>query len=308
MPHIALVTYSDAPDLTPDDELLRDALLRLGADPRAAAWDDVGVDWTSYDLVVLRSAWDYFVRPDEFASWITALDRLQVPLVNSPRTVRWNGDKHYLIELERQGIAIVPTLMIDAGDRSPRLAEILRARGWPEAVVKPAISGGAHDTWRTSTATAVRDEHAFAALRERAPSGVMVQPFVQEILRDGEWSLVFIDGAYSHAAVKRAQPGDFRVQHTHGGMYAPATPPDPVIADAGRCVAAGATLSGTTPRDLAYARVDGVITTDSGAERLLLMELECIEPSLFFLQAPHAAERMARSLLARCSAKNGDRT
>ena len=308
MPHIALVTYAAAPGLTPDDKLLSDALIRMEADPRPVPWDDDRVDWSAFDLVVLRSTWDYFTRPDEFASWIESLERLQVPLVNSASAVRWNGDKHYLLDLQRQGIAIVPTVMIDAGDDSqPPLAEILGARGWTEAVVKPAISGGAHDTWRTSLAAAAADEDEFTALRSRAPSGVMVQPFMHEILRDGEWSLIFIDGAYSHAAVKRARTGDFRVQHTHGGMYAPATPPDAVIEDAARVVAAGAMLSGMSPGDLAYARVDGIVTADSGAERLMLMELECIEPNLFFLQSPSAAERMAQSLLARCAARNGSR-
>lgn len=300
---IALVTYAAAPDLTPDDRLLRDALESLGAAAEPVAWDGPHVDWTGYDLVLLRSPWDYFLRPDEFSHWVEDLAARGVNLVNQPAVIRWNSDKRYLLELERHGIPTIPTTLVADEEAGGSLETLLRSRGWDDAVVKPAISGGAHDTWRTSLATARADQAAFEEVRARAASGgVLVQPFVEEVVRDGEWSLLFFDGVYSHAAIKRARGGDFRVQQAHGGVYAAATPPDVCIAQAARVVAAGAACAGVEAGDLAYARVDGVIRDVDGMPTLLLMELECIEPRLFFLQAPAAAGRMASSIMRRLGA------
>lgn len=306
MANIALVTYSAAPDLTPDDCLLRDALVASGFTAEPAVWDRPDVEWTGYDLVLLRSPWDYFLRPGDFARWVDDLELRGVNLVNQPAVIRWNGDKRYLLELEHRGVPTIPTRLIGEGEEPEALEALLRTNGWDDAVVKPAVSGGAHDTWRTSLATARHDQAEFDAVRARASAGgVLIQPFVEEVVRDGEWSLLFFDGKYSHAAIKRARGGDFRVQQTHGGVYMPATPPDACIAQAAEIVATGAACAGVEPRDLAYARVDGVIRDIDGTPTLILMELECIEPSLFFLQAPAAAQRMAASIVRRVGAREG---
>ena len=294
---IALVTYAASPDLTPDDRLLDEALRARGARTHVVPWD-APADWRRFDRVMLRSPWDYYLRAGEFQRWLASLDRLGVTLVNPYPVLRWNGDKRYLIELEQHGVRIVPTELVDGGHGdTTSLADILAARGWDEAVVKPVVSAAAHETWRTSRAAASGDEARFRQLREDSDGGVFVQPFMPEVVEAGEWSLIFIAGRFSHAAIKRPRSGDFRVQHVFGGEYAPVSAPEAIIADAGRVVAAGAACAGVAIGDLAYARVDGIVRTEHGTPALVLMELECLEPSLFFLQEPAAADRMAAALL-----------
>lgn len=300
---VALVTYPGAPELTVDDGLLQRALHARGVTTEVVVWSSEA-DWGSFDLVLLRSTWDYYLRMEEFATWLEMLERVAVPVLNPLPALRWNSDKRYLLELQADGIEIVPTVFLPAApatsDEAPRsLGGILRDSGWAEAVVKPAISAAAHQTWRTSVANADADEPRFRALRSAGSGGVLVQPFMEEVTRDGEWSLVFLDGVFSHAAIKRPLAGDFRVQQEHGGSYAPASAPPGLIADAARAVSASAARAGVDPADLAYARVDGVAQGEGADARLVLMELECVEPSLFFMQEPAAAERMADALLAR---------
>lgn len=302
MSEIALVTYLESPGITPDDQLLADALEARGATVHAAPWD-APRDWSAFALVLLRSPWDYYLRAAEFNHWVDDLEMTGVRLVNPYEVVRWNGDKRYLLELERRGITGVPTALIEPGDAAPdSLAALLADRGWDEAVVKPVVSAAGHHTWRTSRATASADEARFAQLRQQAAGGIFVQPFMPEIVAEGEWSLIFFDGRYSHAAIKRPKSGSFLVQHVHGGVYAPATPDPAIVAQAEQVVAAAAGCVGLEPDDLAYARVDGVVRGEGRDARLVLMELECLEPSLFFLQAPAAAERFASSLVERALA------
>ena len=303
---IALVTYAASPDLTPDDRLLDEALRARGARTHVVPWD-APADWQRFDRVMLRSPWDYYLRAGEFQRWLASLDRLGVTLVNPYPVLRWNGDKRYLIELEQRGVRVVPTELIGSehGD-TPALRDILVGRGWDEAVVKPVVSAGAHETWRTSLGAVSGDEARFRQLRANAEGGVFVQPFMREVIEEGEWSLIFIAGRFSHAAIKRPRSGDFRVQHIFGGEYAPASAPAPIIADAERVVAAGAACAGVEIGDLAYARVDGIVRTVHDTPALVLMELECLEPSLFFLQEPAAAHRMAAALVQPALASDSD--
>ncbi|MEO6526229.1 MAG: hypothetical protein ABIP93_06365 [Gemmatimonadaceae bacterium] len=155
--------------------------------------------------------------------------------------------------------------------------------------MKPAISGSAHETWRTSPGTEQVDDARLGAMT--ASGCVLVQPLVDAIASHGEWSIVFIGEVYSHAVLKRPRSGDFRVQIEHGGTFEPMRPPDAVIVQALEMLRAA-----PAERDaMLYARVDGCVVD----ERLLLMELELIEPVLFLGTSPGAADRMADALLAR---------
>ena len=310
MHSLALVTYAAAPNLTDDDRLLHRALSARGVRAEPVRWD-TDTDWARFDAVVVRSTWDYFVRMNEFTRWLDALEESRVEVWNPIRVIRWNADKRYLGEMQQAGISTIPTVHIGAGGAGPdaaTLAKALEGNGWKDAVVKPAVSGGALDTWRTSAATADADEARFRDLCARAPGGVLVQPFMEEITRDGEWSLIFIDGTYSHAAIKRARAGDFRVQREHGGTYEAARPSAALIESASRALAAGAARAGVALGDLAYARVDGIVRVIDGTDHLFLMELELIEPNLFFLQHPEAADRMADALIERVSARGAAST
>jgi glutathione synthase/RimK-type ligase-like ATP-grasp enzyme len=238
--------------------------------------------------VVVRSCWDYFHRAGEFHAWLDRVEADGARVHNEPRILRWNADKAYLRDLDARGVPVIPTRWLDGGTRTS-LAELRRDTGWAELVVKPTVSGGAHRTWRSTSETEMMDHRRLAKMIDAG--AVMVQPLVPEIERDGEWSLVFLAGAYSHAVLKRPCPGDFRVQREHGGTLEPAEPAASVIAAAARAIAA---IPFGTDAPL-YTRVDGCMV-DGG---LLLMELEVLEPELFLRCAPGAASRLAEALLAR---------
>jgi glutathione synthase/RimK-type ligase-like ATP-grasp enzyme len=292
---VALVTYSGKPALTPDDAELRDALTARGAEVEARPWDEKA-EWASYDRIVLRSCWNFHHRPREFVAWIDEMaEQCPGALRNSPPLARWSVNKRYLEDLAERGIRIVPTTWVTATLPAgvPSLGSIMDASHAEHgAVVKPAISATAHETWRVEPGNADAHEERFRQLVAGAPHGVMVQPFVPEILK-GEWSIIFFGGEFSHGVVKRAAAGDFRVQHDYGGTVESITPTGALIADARAALAAAADATGTRVRDILYARVDGV--ERSGG--LVLMELELIEPVLFFARSATAAERMAELIL-----------
>jgi glutathione synthase/RimK-type ligase-like ATP-grasp enzyme len=285
---IALVTYADQPAITADDGLLAAALEARGARVLPAVWSDASVDWTSFDAIVVRSCWDYFLRPAEFLGWVDRLETSGARVFNEPRLLRWNAEKTYLRDLEMRGVPVIPTRWVDAGAPAS-LGDIRRGTGWSELVVKPAISGGAHQTWRASPGDEVSDDARLGAMA--ANITVMVQPLVDVVAEEGEWSLVFVAGAFSHAVLKRPRSGDFRVQIEHGGTFEAVTPTAHVIEQAEAAVRAAPTSS----MPPLYARVDGCIVDGE----LLLMELELLEPALFFGTCEGAADRLADAVLAR---------
>ena len=301
-PRIGLATARHLPDLIPDDRELLEALRARGARASAAVWD-APLDWSAFDAVVVRSCWDSHLRRDEFVRWAKALESRGVMLRNPAALIEWNTDKRYLRDLAARGVPAVPTRWVERGiPVVPTLVSVLEAEGWNEAVVKPSISAGAHDTWRTTLASAPDEEARFTALVARTPGAVMVQPFVTEILGAGEWSLVFLGGRPSHAVRKRPKAGDFRVQSEHGGHTAAAVPPPALTRDASAVIDAAAEAAGVARADLHYARVDGVERDG----RLLLMELECTEPQLFLDFDAGAAARAADVLLAMLAAHDRD--
>ncbi|HET9710041.1 MAG TPA: hypothetical protein VFP39_17190, partial [Gemmatimonadales bacterium] len=285
MPDVALVTYAELPDLNPDDHPLRAALVARGARVHAVRWDDGAVAWGDYDVVVLRSCWDYHRRTAEFRDWLAARERGGTPLWNPAAVVRWNLDKSYLRELAAVGVAVPDTLWIEPGS-APDLERVVASRPWTRAVVKPRISLSAHDTWITDRVGAARDQERFARLV--AERGALVQEFVPEIIARGELSLVYVGGHFSHAMCKRAGPDDFRVQHQYGGRA------EPVAASVAARRGAEQALA-AVPGEWLYARVDGVERDG----RLLVMELEVIEPELFLAWSLEAAARLAEAILAR---------
>jgi glutathione synthase/RimK-type ligase-like ATP-grasp enzyme len=273
---VALVTCQALPHLSDDDQHALPALAARGIRGKPVVWNDPTVIWSAYHMVVIRSAWDYYHQPAAFAAWIDRLDDAGVPLWNTPRVLRANLDKRYLATLAETGVPIVPTLWLDAG---AKLEQVLADHAWTEAVVKPVVSAGAHRTHRLTTA----DQQLFDTIA--AHGTVMLQPYLPEIETTGEWSLIYLGGAYSHAVRKVPRAGDFRVQPQHGGQTRRENPPDAVRAAADR-------LLPELPDPVLYARVDGI---ERGGE-FLLMELELIEPRLFFEYAHDACERFADAI------------
>lgn len=286
--HIALATYAAAPNLAPDDRLLLSALEDMGIRAEPAVWSSSDVDWSAFDGVVIRSCWDYHRAFDAFSTWLARLESHAIPVWNPIPLVRWNADKRYLLDLARCGVPTIPTVVIPRGE-GRRAASIASAEGWSKIVVKPAVSASGYET------------HAFAApfdgeamdtvARVASLCEVLVQPFAPEVSRDGELSLVFLGGEFSHAARKRAAPGEFRVQVEHGGTVEPTIVSGDVIEQASRAIAA-------LDESPVYARVDGILR--DGA--LLLMELELIEPNLFLELRESAAERLASAVAERLEA------
>lgn len=229
------------------------------------------------EVVLLRSTWDYHLRLPEFLRWIDGLEQRRIPLWNSPETVRRNVDKRYLDHLARRGVPVVPLRHVPRGS-ARRLGALLAEEGWGEAVVKPTVSGGGWRTWRTQGDSG--DEARFA--EQLAMADCLVQPFVQEVVDAGEWSLIFFDGRFSHAVIKRPASGDFRVQEEFGGATTAATASPALIGQA-------AEVLNSSGEATLYARVDGVVR-QGGFE---LLELELVEPSLFLEGVPAAAERFA---------------
>jgi glutathione synthase/RimK-type ligase-like ATP-grasp enzyme len=281
---VALATYEKAPQLTPDDRVLIPALDRAGVDAVAAVWSR-DREWTLFDAVVIRSCWDYHRRAGEFLSWIERLEANRIPTWNSPRLIRWNADKRYLLDLARTGIATVPTAVLARATVDDVVATCA-ANGWNRFVVKPAVSASGYET---HALTVPLDDAARALVSGALAVGdVLVQPFVEEVEREGEYSFIFIDGALSHTAIKRAAAGEFRVQTEYGGSVTVASPTDGLAAQALQAL-------GAIPETTLYARVDGV----ARAGEFLLTELELIEPNLFLSHEPAAADRLAAAIARR---------
>ena len=204
-------------------------------------------------------------------------------LWNPPAILRWNMQKGYLRDLESAGVPVVPTEWLLRGARPDEAIARIEARGWPDVVIKPAISATAFRTWRDSAAdVATSHEHLGELLAE---GDVMIQPFMREIQAQGEWSLVFLGGSFSHAVRKRPREADFRVQSEFGGTAHADVPSDDMLRAAERVL--------SHVRDpWAYARVDGLQTNDG----FVLLELEMLEPSLFLGMDADAPERLADAI------------
>ena len=282
MTRIALATYAKLPTLNDDDRLLVPALAALGVTAVPAVWDSTGVCWDEFHGVLIRSCWDYHLRLPEFLGWIARRERAGSVVWNRADLLRWNCHKGYLRDLAARDVATVPTRWLARGEEID-LRALLADAAWQDAVVKPAVSASASGTWRTSIETATTDR---ARLDELLRAGdVMVQPLLREVGDAGEWSLLFLGGRFSHAVLKRPASGDYRVQWEFGGSAVSAAPPRRLLDDAERVIAA-------TPGDPVYARVDGV----EREGRLVLMELELIEPHLFLGWDAEAADRLARAI------------
>ncbi len=285
-PRVALATSAALPDLEPDSRALMPAIAAHGVDVEPAIWTDTGIDWASYDMVVIRNTWDYFDRPEEFDEWVARVDGL-TPLWNPARVVRWNAHKRYLSELASRGIPVVETLELGRGTRAD-LPALMREHGWDDAIFKPAVSGGALGLVRARGEDEARA--AQADLDEQLAShDVLLQPFLPSIVEEGELSLLYMGGELSHTVIKRAAHGDIRVQDVWGGVATAVPAPAEAVDLAERALA-------EVPEELLYARVDLVRGHDG---TLRLIELEVIEPSLFFGLHPPAAARLAEAIVAR---------
>lgn len=280
---IAFATYTELADLIEGDQLAVKALEMHGFAVQAAVWDDRSIDWTQYRAVVIRSCWDYHQRIEEFLGWLARLEGLAIPLLNPVEIVRWNMNKTYLRDLQARGIEVLPSVWL-AQYAELNLVDLMKERDWQQVVVKPVISAAADHTHVIAVDKVSEKQAEIDILLQRG--GLIVQEFAEEIESQGEWSFMFYGGQYSHAVLKRPAAGDFRVQPHLGGTHAVASPEDAFVNQARAALSA-------VDSQLLYARVDAI---ERGG-RLMLMELELIEPYLFFPEHPLAPERFAQALL-----------
>jgi glutathione synthase/RimK-type ligase-like ATP-grasp enzyme len=280
---LALVTCQKMPNLYEDDEFLLRELTRRGIDHRVVAWD-AKVDWEAFSAILIRTPWDYFERAPEFRAWLAARQTSKVPMYNSVETILWNFDKTYLKGLEAAGLPVVPTVFVDKGGPAD-VAAIARERGWSDLVVKPTVSGGAYRTWRFAASEA--ESYAQRIDETLQDCGLMVQPFIREIF-EGELSLLFFDGEFSHAVRKTPTAGEYRVQYQYGGVNKNEQVSPTLVAQARASIDHAPALP-------LYARVDGVVKDGE----FFLMELEIFEPLLFLARHRDAPARFVDALMRR---------
>jgi hypothetical protein len=293
---VAIASFTGKPPEFRDDDLLIDLLATRGIEAAGPSWDDRSVDWDSFDLVVARSPWDYTWRLEEFLGWADAIgERLE----NPPPVIRWNSDKRYLADLREDGLPVVETTYVAPGEPPPPIEA--------EVVIKPSVSGGARDTGRFGPGSA----GAGRALVERICAGgatAMIQPYLDSVEASGETAVIMIGGEVSHVLRKGPLLAADEVAPVREGdalgvaeiMYDPdlvvaGSATDAELGLAHRILEAVDRRFGVTPL---IARVD--MLRDSGGDPVLL-ELEAIEPNLYFEQSPGAAERLADTIAARAS-------
>jgi glutathione synthase/RimK-type ligase-like ATP-grasp enzyme len=280
-PRIAIASCTGYEAHKADEELLREALRVRGCEATPVPWDEPGVDWSGFDLCLVKSTWDYNRKHEEFLAWARQVEAATA-LRNPADLIAWNSDKTYLRELGERGVRTVPTVWVSRGSGAC-LREVLAAEGWERAVVKPVVDLGAENLHRVQA-----DDEGEAALGEvLARHDAMVQPFLPSLEEQGETSLIYVDGELTHAVRKRPAAGDFRVQALWGGTTEPAEPEVAQVELAQRALAQLDEIP-------LYARVD--VVTDLDGEPCLI-ELELIEPNLYLGQRPGAAEALADAAL-----------
>ncbi|HTM98559.1 MAG TPA: hypothetical protein VL088_07450 [Pedobacter sp.] len=286
--NIALITYHDkgaytSPTAENEDDTLLRFLQAKGLKIEKVIWNDAQVNWSNYDLAILKSPWDYFNLIEDFYHWLRVLEEQKVKLLNPIATVRWNADKHYLKDITESGLPVVKCIFLEKDDEI-ELKDFFNILGVSTLIVKPAVSGGSKNTFKiTRENVEVVHLQLKELLKEEA---FILQPFLKEIEEDGEWSFLFFGGKFSHALLKKAKSGDFRVQHSFGGTIHPQNPPSDLLDMAKKYV-------DQFSKDCLYARVDGVLVNNE----FQLMELELIEPFLFLETDPNSYENYYQALL-----------
>lgn len=276
---------SDVGNYVMDDELAYPALHQLGWHVEAVPWDSQTTDWSAFDGLVIRSTWDYQLRPAEFLAALQKFNAAGMRLENPVDVVSWNMQKTYLRDLDAGGIDIVPSYFADQL-ASGALHGIFDAAGADEVVLKPQLGATASGAYRLHRDSYRQQQAEVEQYYEQTP--MLVQPFLINIESEGEYSLFFFNGELSHVVLKTPKQGDFRSQEEHGSRIQLCRDPEPSLLEAaGKAIAA-------IGRELLYARVD--LVRANGGNGFQLMELELVEPALYLRTDPDAPARFARAI------------
>ncbi|SNZ00065.1 ATP-grasp domain-containing protein [Flagellimonas pacifica] len=274
-----------------EDQLVLDALKKIGFSATRKSWDDPDFDWTTTQYAIFRSTWDCFNRFSEFSNWLNDVSG-KTKLINSKKLINWNIDKHYMKDLAANGIAIPKTLFIEQGETitlSDAIKKAIEGYGFDNTslVLKPCISGGARHTYKILPSEVVQYDELFQELVTN--EAMMLQEFQHNIVTKGEISMMVFNGKFTNAVLKIAKLGDFRVQDDFGGSVQKYNPSKEEISFTENVVAAA-------PEMPIYARVDIFRDNDNN---LALAELEIFEPELWFRLFPDAANVLANSIKSR---------
>ena len=278
MREVCFLTTDDLTGYTFDDELAVEPLASLGWRVSYESWKDNAAEWQRYEAVVIRTPWDYQDDPVGFLQALKRIENSGTRLENPYRIVEWNFNKKYLSYLEAEGIPVVKTAFSEGRLDEGKFQQFREIAGTDEVVIKPTVSATAQDTFR------LREFDAEVA-RKFDGREFMMQPFMASITNEGEYSLFYFNGELSHAILKSPKSGDFRVQEEHGGLISPAEPETELSNLADQVLE-------SLGEPLLYARIDAVRGSSGGFE---IMEVELIEPALYFRMDQGSAGRFARA-------------
>ncbi|MGJ8678805.1 ATP-grasp domain-containing protein [Paraglaciecola sp.] len=285
MKRCALLTTDNLEEFYVYDQMLIEPLKQYGWLTEEVSWKNKDVNWNDFDVVIIRSTWDYQQFCAEFLACLRKIDASSATLENSLKVVEWNISKAYLKELQNQGVDIVPSLWFEKFD----LAEIENSFSHfseQQIVIKPLVSANSDFTYRLTLGQLIAQKTQLMEVFSNRE--FMVQPFLKSIVEEGEYSLFYFSGEYSHTILKQPKAGDFRVQEEHGGQLLTVEPDEKMLTAARHSLAA-------LPDDVLYARIDLV----KFKGEFVVMEIELIEPSLYFNMDPASPQRFVDAFVQR---------
>ena len=269
---LALITCQTYPEPSDNLKTLAACLETMGVKTVFDAWQN----HPSAPFLLPLCAWDYAAEPEAFRQWLEQAEQAGQRFINPPELMAWNMEKTYLCDLAERGTQVIPSVFVPP--QKAELADILNRQGWTEAVIKPAFGQSGKGVVKVCA-------EALDVNMADYPQGMIVQPYIREIETAGETSLVFFDGRFSHAVLRMPPQGEWRANSAYGVAVSPAAPPEKAVETARQILA-------MLPQIPAYARIDGTLIGD----RLLLNELELIEPALYLHTAENAVADMVQAV------------
>jgi glutathione synthase/RimK-type ligase-like ATP-grasp enzyme len=280
--NVGILTCARLPELLESDQKLIPLFKEYTITAKAVIWDDESIDWTAFDYLLFRNTWDYYQKEAAFNDWLRKIESLGIKTLNPIATIQQNKHKFYLKELENKGVLILPTIFLEKN--STKNLDAVLPKNWQKIVIKPAFSAGSYLTKLVDRSEIGSIQNEFQ--EHFITKDFLLQEFRPEIKELGETSFIFFNGIFSHAINKKPTEGDFRVQIQYGGKYTLLEPNIELINQAKQVLE-------QIPEKLLYARIDGIVKEN----QLHLMEIELIEPDLYFDIAKGSRERFLEAFL-----------
>lgn len=272
-------------DLFEEDDLLIQGFEALGFQASPVIWTDPGIDWNKFDLALIRSTWDYIDDPELFIKVLSKIEASSCRLFNPLAAISWNMNKRYLLDLEKSGVLIVPTYLVSDFDLNTLLKMFIKNE-WHDVILKPTIGLGGSHTFRVSLNEL--DSTLNMLKRNHPQREYIIQPFIDNIITEGELSFIYFNKELSHVLLKEPAPNDYRVQEIYGGTIQTTTPQPNDLRQAEDVIS-------KLPYDVLYARLDFVRTD----KELSVMEIELIEPVFSFNLVPESIMRLVHAAVTR---------